>query len=106
MAEGAAADEESFLLESTVRGHHEFGRQQLLQVQAETAHAINLRTDLGWAPIWAGHETGTTTPTNVRCDLYSGKNGAFGAPPDLTSKKRCYYCDLYSGKYGRSISSW
>ena len=44
-----------------------------------------------------------TMPTNVRCDLYSGKNGAFGAlvaPPDLTLKKRCYYCDLYSGKYG------
>ena len=44
MAEGAAADEESFLLGSTVRGHHIFKRiwtpviGQLLQVQAGTGN--------------------------------------------------------------------
>ena len=44
MAEGAAADEESFLLRSMVRGHHIFKRiwmpviGQLLQVQAETGN--------------------------------------------------------------------
>ena len=58
-------------------GHHIFGRQSLdscCTFKLKTAHAI-----LYHIPIWAGHETGMTTPANVRCDLYSGKNGAFGA---------------------------
>ena len=54
-----------------------------------------------------------TTPTKVRCGnrsisrtIVNTRNRIISmvAPPDLTSKKRCYYCDLYSGKYSKSFS--
>ena len=57
MAEGAGADEESFFLESTVRGHHMNLDASHWRVAVESmwtyllvlALAILPHTDLGWA---------------------------------------------------------
>ena len=76
MAEGVAADEASFLLESTVRGHHIFKR--IWTPVIGSCCRFKLKLVMSEIIVQLPRFT-MTTPTNVRCDLYSGTNDAFGA---------------------------